>query len=237
MSNPILLCEKITKTYREGKLITPVLKGIDLQIQAGEQVAIMGQSGSGKSTLLHILGGLDRPTSGKVILQGQNLAEKSVNDLAKLRNRQLGFVYQFHHLLSEFTALENVMLPALVAGRSLSEARASAKTMLTRAGLAHRWQHKPSELSGGERQRVALVRALINYPACVLADEPTGNLDQANAALVISLLRDLYSEAKTSLVVVTHDKGLAQQFDRIIHLKDGNLPTDSVDHPVDNIVN
>ncbi|MBE2211857.1 MAG: lipoprotein-releasing ABC transporter ATP-binding protein LolD [Xanthomonadaceae bacterium] len=215
--------EGLGKTYAEGKLRTPVFDGLDLSVRTGETVAIIGASGAGKSTLLHLLGGLDTPTTGEVFVAGQKMSELSDAARGKLRNRALGFVYQFHHLLPEFTALENVMLPVLVGGASVEEASQRASTLLDQVGLAHRLDHKPGELSGGERQRAAVARALVNRPACVLGDEPTGNLDDRTAGGVFELMLDLNREQKTSLVLVTHDRRLARQLDRVLELHEGKL--------------
>ena len=215
--------EGLGKTYAEGKLRTPVFDGLDLSVRTGETVAIIGASGAGKSTLLHLLGGLDTPTTNEVFVAGQKMSELSDAARGKLRNRALGFVYQFHHLLPEFTALENVMLPVLVGGASVEEASQRASTLLDQVGLAHRLDHKPGELSGGERQRAAVARALVNRPACVLGDEPTGNLDDRTAGGVFELMLDLNREQKTSLVLVTHDRRLARQLDRVLELHEGKL--------------
>lgn len=222
MSNqPILQCRQLTKRYSQGVLDVEVLKGVDLQIGVGERVAIMGASGSGKSTLLHLLGGLDQPTNGEVILDGVNLNKVGANKLARLRNKSLGFIYQSHHLLDEFTVLENVAMPLLIANRSVSEAKLRASELLTRVGLAHRIEHKPGELSGGERQRAAIARALINKPAVILADEPTGNLDSKTADQVYQLMLELNQELQVSFVVVTHDHDLAAKIGKVLHMEDG----------------
>ena len=222
MSNPLLCTENLSKSYQDGHLNVEVLRNLTLSIQKNESVAIVGASGSGKSTLLHLLGGLDKPTSGKVFLNGQDLQGLNQTRLSALRNQYLGFVYQFHHLLPEFTALENVMMPMLIAKVAKAEAIDRATTMLAKVGLAERIQHRPSELSGGERQRAAIARALVMEPACVLADEPTGNLDRKNARNVLDLMLALKDEHKTSLVVVTHDDDLAQKFDRqLLMMEDG----------------
>ena len=223
--------EQLGKTYAEGKLRTPVFDGLDLKVRTGETVAIIGASGAGKSTLLHLLGGLDTPTAGEVYVAGQKMSDLSDAARGKLRNRALGFVYQFHHLLPEFTALENVMLPVLVGGAGVEEASQRATALLEQVGLAHRLGHKPGELSGGERQRAAVARALVNRPACVLGDEPTGNLDDRTAGGVFELMLSLNREQKTSLVLVTHDRRLARQLDRVLELHEGKLrevPIDEV---------
>ena len=222
MSNSIILeCQQLSMRYQEGDLDVSVLKGIDLRIEAGERVAIMGASGSGKSTLLHLLGGLEKPTKGQVILDGENLNKIRASKLSRLRNQSLGFIYQSHHLLGEFTILENVAMPVLIAGKSVSHARQKAIEMLERVGLGHRMTHKPSELSGGERQRATVARALINQPKCVLADEPTGNLDSKTAEHIYQLIVELNRELKISFLVVTHDLELAQRMDRVLVMEDG----------------
>ncbi|MFK5950056.1 MAG: lipoprotein-releasing ABC transporter ATP-binding protein LolD [Methylococcales bacterium] len=217
----ILQCQQLTMRYQQGDLDVSVLKGIDLSINAGERVAIMGVSGSGKSTLLHLLGGLEKPTKGSVILDGENLNTISSSKLSKLRNRSLGFIYQFHHLLGEFTILENVAMPLLIAGQSVKEARIKSRDLLVRVGLGHRIEHKPGELSGGERQRAAVARALINKPKCVLADEPTGNLDSKTAEQIYQLMLELNQELQVSFLVVTHDIDLAKRMDTVLHMEDG----------------
>ncbi|KJY68224.1 ABC transporter [Vibrio coralliilyticus] len=222
MSN-LLQCHNICKTYREGSLDTQVLKGVSFDLKKGELVSIIGSSGSGKSTLLHILGALDDTTQGEVTFLGQNLSKLSSNKQAKLRNQHLGFVYQFHHLLADFSALENVAMPLLIGGTKTAKAKEAAKVLLDKVGLSHRIDHRPSELSGGERQRVAIARALVNSPDLVLADEPTGNLDHKTALAIYDLMRELNEQSGTAFLVVTHDGELASMMDRQLHMQDGLL--------------
>jgi lipoprotein-releasing system ATP-binding protein len=221
--NSVLQCTQLAKTFTEAGTSLEVLRDINLNIQQGERIAIMGASGSGKSTLLHLLGGLDTPTAGHVEITGTPLETLTAVQLGRLRNRALGFVYQFHHLLPEFTALENVAMPLLVRGNAPAEAAAEAEDMLGRVGLAARLTHKPGELSGGERQRAAVARALVTRPLCVLADEPTGNLDRRNAEQVYELMLALNQELGTSFVVVTHDPHIAERLDRVLVLEDGSI--------------
>ena len=223
MSDIILQGAGLSKTYREGALVTPVFEGLDLAVRRGESLAIVGASGTGKSTLLHLLAGLDQPTAGHVRLMGEDMYSHTEAEKGRLRNRHLGFIYQFHHLLPEFTAVENVMMPLLIAGQAAKQAEIPAKALLEQVGLGHRLQHKPGELSGGERQRVAVARALVNEPACVLADEPTGNLDEKTAASVFDLLMQLKRQHDAALVIVTHDHRLADKCDRVLELSQGLL--------------
>lgn len=217
----ILHCRHLTKRYDQGGLDVEVLKGVNLNIGIGERVAIMGASGSGKSTLLHLLGGLEKASGGEVVLDGVNINQVSAAKLARLRNKSLGFIYQSHHLLGEFTVLENVAMPLLIGGESVKQARVRASQLLQRVGLGHRIEHKPGELSGGERQRAAVARALINKPCLILADEPTGNLDSKTADQVYQLMLELNQELNVSFLVVTHDHDLAARMGKVLHMEDG----------------
>ncbi|QIW16333.1 lipoprotein releasing system, ATP-binding protein [Pasteurellaceae bacterium RH1A] len=219
----LLRCEKISKFYQEGGEQIQILKEVSFDIKAGELVAIVGSSGSGKSTLLHTLGGLDQPGSGQVFIKGQSLQSLSSNQLAQLRNQNLGFVYQFHHLMADFSALENVMMPMLIGKQNKREAQDRAEKMLQAVGLAKRMSHRPSALSGGERQRVAIARALVNNPALVLADEPTGNLDQKTTESIFELIKELNQEQNIAFLLVTHDLNLAHKLDRRLVMRDGVL--------------
>ncbi len=225
MGNPevVIQSQGLSKTYDEGPQVTPVLRQVDLTVLAGEKVAVVGASGSGKSTLLHLLGGLDTPTEGQVFVCGKNMTRLGDADRGRLRNNVLGFIYQFHHLLPEFTAVENVSMPLMIRGLPTRQCLEKAEYLLDRVGLSHRLKHKPGELSGGERQRVAICRALINQPRAVLADEPTGNLDRRTAGHINELLTSLNEELSTSIVVVTHDPELAEMMDRVYNLEDGAL--------------
>ena len=230
MSSEVLAleCRAVGRTFTDGDLNVPVLRDINLAVARGERIAIVGSSGAGKSTLLHVMGGLDQPTSGEVIIAGQSMNTISEGARSALRNRHLGFVYQFHHLLPEFTALENVAMPLLIRGTEIAEAKRLANEMLSKVGLGKRLGHKPSELSGGERQRAAIARALVTKPACVLADEPTGNLDRHNAEGVYELMLTLNAEVQTSLIVVTHDEELAHRLGKVVRLVDGQMSEESV---------
>ncbi|AZL67903.1 Lipoprotein-releasing system ATP-binding protein LolD [Pseudomonas sichuanensis] len=219
----VLSCRNLGKSYDEGPESVQVLSGLNLELHPGERVAIVGSSGSGKSTLLNLLGGLDTPTQGSVWLAGEELSALGERARGLLRNRALGFVYQFHHLLAEFTALENACMPLLIGKTPIAEARERAEALLKRVGLGHRLNHKPAELSGGERQRVAIARALVNRPGLVMLDEPTGNLDHHTALGIQELMRELSTQSQTAFLVVTHDLNLARQMDRVLSLEDGRL--------------
>jgi lipoprotein-releasing system ATP-binding protein len=223
MSEFVLQARGLSKIFTEADAPITVFNELDLAVEAGQRIAIIGRSGSGKSTLLHLLGGLDKPTSGEVRVDGKDLSQLSQKALSRLRNQQLGFIYQFHHLLPEFTALENVSLPLTLGGVSVPQAQAKAQAILERAGLGERLRHKVAQLSGGERQRVAIARALVTEPACVLADEPTGNLDGQTAEQVFAMMLELNQAQNTSLVIVTHDEQLAQRLDVVYTLQEGRL--------------
>lgn len=217
----VLTATNLAKSYREGPVPVVVLEALDFQLQASERVAIVGASGSGKSTLLNLLGGLDIPSAGEVSINGDAFSQLTANQRGAVRNQKLGFVYQFHHLLPEFSAVENVAMPLMIAGKTLRQAAPEAEALLEKIGLAERFEHRPSQLSGGERQRVAIARALINKPQCVLMDEPTGNLDQENAESIEALMAEL--KGQTSFVLVTHDRQLAARMDRVLELKNKRL--------------
>ena len=223
MNTALLSCQNVSKFYQEGTQQTEVLKQVSFSMQPGELVAIVGSSGSGKSTLLHTLGGLDQPSSGEVFIKGQSLQQMSPNALAKLRNQYLGFVYQFHHLMADFTALENVMMPMLIGQQNKTEAQDRAEQILSAVGLQHRISHRPSALSGGERQRVAIARTLVNNPALVLADEPTGNLDHKTTESIFELIQQLNQEKQIAFLLVTHDLNLAEKLNRRLIMQDGVL--------------
>lgn len=223
MNNSIIECRQLAKSYHDGTMMVDVLHQIDLAVKPAEMVAIVGNSGSGKSTLLHLLGGLDQPTCGQVFIRGQEVAKLSESGKCQLRNQALGFVYQFHHLLPEFSALENVCMPLLIRGMAPDEIKPKAEHLLELVGLKERLSHKVSELSGGERQRVAIARALVTNPACILADEPTGNLDPKNAERVFQLFLDLQKTFQTSVLIVTHDMRLAKQAQRVLMIAEGSL--------------
>lgn len=223
ISQNVLECINVSKIYRDGTLNVEVLQHLNLYIRAGESLSIVGASGSGKSTLLHILGGLDIPTSGSVKLMGLDLATLKQTRLGQLRNQYLGFVYQFHHLLAEFSALENVMMPLLINKMPRAQAEQQAVQILEKVGLKQRILHRPAELSGGERQRAAIARALVNHPQCLLADEPTGNLDRKNAMNIMDMMLELKNELNTALIVVTHDDDLSNRFERVMTMQEGAL--------------
>lgn len=223
MNTALLSCQNVSKFYQEGTQQTEVLKQVSFSMQPSELVAIVGSSGSGKSTLLHTLGGLDQPSSGEVFIKGQSLQQMTPNALAKLRNQYLGFVYQFHHLMADFTALENVMMPMLIGQQNKTEAQDRSEQILSAVGLQHRISHRPSALSGGERQRVAIARALVNNPALVLADEPTGNLDHKTTESIFELIQQLNQEKQIAFLLVTHDLNLAEKLNRRLIMQDGVL--------------
>lgn len=223
MTDIVLKAESVHKSYQQGSFKVPVLEEINLEVQRGEQIAVVGASGTGKSTLLHLLGGLDSPTDGSVLIDGQDISKLNEIERSRLRNYKIGFVYQFHHLLPEFTALENVMMPLLVRRLPTDEVRQKASSLLDQVGLGHRAEHKPAELSGGERQRAAIARALIIDPVCLLADEPTGNVDRQNARNIQRLIMDLDRRFEVGLIVATHDMQLASSIERVLKLENGRL--------------
>jgi len=221
--NNLIVCEKVEKIYQDGDLTVPVFHDIDLTVTPTEMIGIVGASGAGKSTLLQLMGGLDQPTRGTILVCGKNIIAMSERERCALRNQSLGFIYQFHHLLPEFSVLENVCMPLWIAGIAKKAAAETASTLLEKVGLAHRLSHRISELSGGERQRVAIARALVNHPACVLADEPTGNLDHATAEVIFELMLQLNRSLNTSFVIVTHNESLAKRLNRVLCLQNGKL--------------
>ncbi|MDE0340713.1 MAG: ABC transporter ATP-binding protein [Nitrospinae bacterium] len=223
VSTQVIVTRGLEKSYVMGRGEVMALSGVDLEVAHGEMVAVMGVSGAGKTTLLHLLGALDRPTKGEVILEGKNLSDCSEIELARLRNQHVGFVFQFHHLLPEFSGLENVMIPGLLRGARKKEVEEQAKELLSRMGLADRWSHRPGELSGGEQQRVAIARALINNPSIVLADEPTGNLDSSTAETIFELLREINERSRQTILVATHNASMAEKMDRVIAVVDGKI--------------
>ncbi len=223
VSTHVIFTRGLEKSYAMGSGEVMALSGVDLEVAHGEMLAIMGVSGAGKTTLLHILGALDRPTKGEVILEGKSLHERSEVELARLRNQYVGFVFQFHHLLPEFSGLENVMIPGMLRGARKKEVEEQAKELLSRIGLADRWNHRPGELSGGEQQRVAIARALINNPSIVLADEPTGNLDSSTAETIFELLREINERSGQTILVATHNASMAERMDRVIAVVDGKI--------------
>ncbi|WDE03810.1 lipoprotein-releasing ABC transporter ATP-binding protein LolD [Thalassomonas viridans] len=226
--NKVLVCRQLKKSYQQGQIETKVLQGLDLEVEQGELLAVVGSSGCGKSTFLHLAGALDVPSAGEVFINDVNIHKLSDKERAAFRNRHIGFIYQFHHLMMEFSALENVAMPLLIRGDNAKSARVKAKEMLTKVGLGHRCEHRPGELSGGERQRVAIARALVTEPSLILADEPTGNLDFDTAEQIFQLLKELNASVNTSFVIVTHDLGLAARMDRQLKLDHGRLlPMDS----------